>query len=282
MTQIEMHVMAVGALKRAAFGQLLHMTTRKNVAGTQFHLAMGGLISRRPEAVVLKVAVAVFVFQPSTFAPRGLRNQNAGAWQARGMVLNKLHVFQRDACAIGRRHSIPGIDRGVGGEREDTTAASRAEDHSFADDRFDSAGIKIDGCNPAHLTIVDQQRGEKALVIADDVVILEGSLKKRVQQMKSRLVGREKGSIDAHSAEGSGADAAVGVATPGTAPVLKLDKLSRSLLDKSLDGILVGDKIGSKNGVLRMQVEAIILAKNCRGSALGGNRVASHRIDFRD
>src|SRR5262249_8286519 len=282
MTQIEMHIMAVGALKRAAFGQLLHMTTRKNVARTQFHLAMGGLISRRSEAVVLKVAVAVFVFQPSTVGARGRGNENGGAWQARGMVLNKLHVFQRDACAIGRRHSIPGVDRGVGGEREDSTAPSRAEDHSFANDRFDTAGIKIDRCDPADLTVIDQQGGKKALVIADDIVVLELSLAQRVKQMQSRLVGREQGSIDAHSAEGSGADAAVGVATPGTAPVLKLDKLSRSLLDKSLDGILVGYKIGSKNGVLRVQVEAIILAKNCRGSALCGNGVASHRIDFRD
>ena len=58
--------------------------------------------------------------------------------------------------------------------------------------------------------------------------------------MKSRLVGGKKGPIDAHPAERSDAHAAVRVATPGTSPVLKLDEFSRSLLDKSLDRVLVG------------------------------------------
>src|SRR5262245_15141713 len=123
MTQIEMNVMAVGALKCAPFGELLHMTTRKNVAGTQLHLAMCGLVGRWPEAVVLEVAVDVFAFQPSAFAARGLRNQYTGSWQARGMILNEFHVFQRDARAVSRRHAIACVDRGVGGEREDATAS---------------------------------------------------------------------------------------------------------------------------------------------------------------
>jgi hypothetical protein len=42
------------------------------------------------------------------------------------MVLNKLHIFQRDSRSIGRRHAIAGVDRGVGGEREDAAASSRA------------------------------------------------------------------------------------------------------------------------------------------------------------
>src|SRR5262245_10886928 len=101
-----------------------------------------------------------------------------------------------------------------------------------------------------------------------------------MQQMKSRLVGGKKGTIDAHAAERSGAHTAVRIATPGTSPVFKLDEFSRSFLHKSFNGVLIGYKVGSKNSVLRVKVEAIILAKHRRGSSLGGNRVASHGINF--
>src|SRR5262245_56268511 len=100
--------------------------------------------------------------------------------------------------------------------------------------------------------------------------------------MESRLVGGKKGSIDAHSAERSGAHVAVRGATPGTYPVLKLDEFSRSLLYTSLDCVYVRHEVGATNGVLRVEVEAIILAETRRGSSLSGSRVASHGVNFGD
>ena len=72
------------------------------------------------------------------------------------MILNELHVFQRDSGSIGRGHPIPGVDRGVGGEWEDATTSSGAEDNSLAGNDFYLARVKIDRCNATYFTIVDQ------------------------------------------------------------------------------------------------------------------------------
>src|SRR4030095_2034793 len=128
------------------------MATGQNVTRAQLHLAVRGLIRRRPKAVVLQIAVAVPVLYPSAFTPRGFRNQDAGSRQTCGMVLNKFHIFQRDAGSIGRRPAIPGVDRGVGGEWKDAAASSCTENNSFADNHVYSPCIKVDRCDPAHLS----------------------------------------------------------------------------------------------------------------------------------
>ena len=56
-----MHVMAVRAIERAAFGIFLHVTTRENITRAQLHLAVRRFIGGRAEAIVLEVAVPVFV-----------------------------------------------------------------------------------------------------------------------------------------------------------------------------------------------------------------------------
>ena len=103
-----------------------------------------------------------------------------------------------------------------------------------------------------------------------------------MEQVKASFVCGKKRAIDGHATEGSDAHTTVRVAAPRATPVLQLDKFARSLLDKSLDSILVRQEVSTKNSVLRMEIEAIKIAHNCRGSAFCGNRVTSHRIDLGD
>ena len=56
-----MDVVTVRAVEGAAFGEFLHVTAREDITRPQFHLAVRGRVGRRAEAVVLEIAVAVFV-----------------------------------------------------------------------------------------------------------------------------------------------------------------------------------------------------------------------------
>ena len=105
------------------------------------------------------------------------------------MVLNELHVLQRSARAIGQRHAIAGLDGGVGGEAEHAAAAARAQDDGLGGDRLNLSGGQLDRDHALHAAVVDQQFGDKELVVAGDGVVLERRLKERVEHVEAGLVG---------------------------------------------------------------------------------------------
>src|SRR5262245_58803713 len=100
--------------------------------------------------------------------------------------------------------------------------------------------------------------------------------------MEPGLVSGEEGPINAHSTEGSGAHAAVRIAAPGAAPMLQLNQFSGGFFDESLHRILVGQEVSTEDGVLSMEIEAVVLAQDSSRAAFGRHRVAPHRINFRD
>jgi len=75
---------------------------------------------------------------------------------------------------------------------------------------------------------------------------------------------------------------AVVVAAPGAAPVLEQGQLLRRLLDEVLDDVLVAEEVRALHGVEAVQLEAVVLTRHRRRTALGRDRVAAHRINLGD
>ena len=198
------------------------------------------------------------------------------------MVLHELHVLQRDAGAVGQRHAVAGLDVAVRREREDLAGAAGGQDHRAAEDRAHHAFADVERRDAAHRAAVDDQLRDELLVVADDAVEAQRVLEERVQHVEADLVGRVPGALRAHAAEGARRDAAVLVAAPGAAPVLEPRQLARRLLDEVLDHVLVAEEVGALHGVVGVHLEAVVVARDGRGAALGGHRVAAHRIDLRD
>src|SRR5207245_1731236 len=81
----------------------------------------------------------------AAFGAGGFGDENSSEGQARGVVLDKLHVLQWSAGAIGKPHAVAGLDTGVGGEGENAAAASSAKDDGFGGDGLNLAGHELDG-----------------------------------------------------------------------------------------------------------------------------------------
>src|SRR5258706_5320257 len=130
------------------------------------------------------------------------------------MVLDELHVLQRGARPISERHAVAGLDVSVRREGEDAAAAARAQDYGFRGDRLNLSCGEFDGNHALNAAIVDQQSGDKELVISGDCVVLERGLKQGVEQMKAGPVGGKPCSGFLHSAKRTNGDVPVRLAAP--------------------------------------------------------------------
>ena len=68
------------------------------------------------------------VDQNSALAPAPFSQQDTGAGQPGRMILHEFHVLQRHAGPVCHGHAVPGLDRTVGGEREDLAGTARRQD----------------------------------------------------------------------------------------------------------------------------------------------------------
>jgi hypothetical protein len=62
--------------------------------------------------------------------------------------------------------------------------------------------------------------------------------------------------------------------------VLQPQQLLRSFFDEDFYGVLVGQPIAAGDGVVGVLVEAVVGADDSGGSSFGGDRVATHGVDF--
>src|SRR5207245_11796569 len=82
--KIKMDDWSVWSFRRAALLHLFDEGLGKTIAGTEFHVAQDGLVSRRAEIVILEVAVPVLVDQISALGARCFRDENPRKRQAGG------------------------------------------------------------------------------------------------------------------------------------------------------------------------------------------------------
>ena len=198
------------------------------------------------------------------------------------MELDHLHVLQADARPVGKRHTVARAYVAVGGEGVDASQDPGGEDHGFGGDGVEPATAHIEGDHAHAAAVLDQQLGDKGFVMAGDLWVLQRRLEDRVQHVETGLVRGEAGAPGGHASKRPGRDLAVRVPAPWTAPVLHLDDLHRRLADKRLDHVLVGQVVRAFDGVERVALVRVFRAEGRRGSALGGDGVAAHRVDLRD
>src|SRR5437870_12408964 len=136
---INMDAWSVWSARRAALLHLPDEGLGETIAGAEFHVAQHRLVRRSAEVVILKVAVPILVDQISALGASRFRDENAREWQAGGMVLHELHVFERSARLERQRHAIARLDAGVGGEGKNTPAPTSAQDHAVRRDGLNSA-----------------------------------------------------------------------------------------------------------------------------------------------
>ena len=243
---------------------------------------MDRIVCRRAEAIILEIPVAVLVLKPAPLTPGGLSDEDAGPRQPCGVILDKLHIFEGSTGPIRQRHPVTGLDSGVGGEGENASAAAGAEDDGFSCNDLQLTVVNIDGCHTTDLAIIYQKGGCEGLVVAHNAVVFERCLKQGMKHVKAGLVGGEEGAIGRHASEGPCAHTTVRLSAPRTSPVLKLNEFPGGFVDKQLYRVLIGQKVSPKNGILGMEIEAIVVAQNRSGASLGRHRMASHGINFRD
>ena len=77
-------------------------------------------------------------------------------------------------------------------------------------------------------------------------------------------------------------DVPVGLAAPGTAPVLQAQQLLGRFLDEGLDRVLIAQPVAAGDGVVGVLVEAVVGRIDAGGAALGRDRVAAHRVHLGD
>ena len=140
---------------------------------------------------------------------------------------------------------------------------------------------QLDGDDPVHPPVVDEQAGDEPLVVPRHPRVLQGGLEQRVQHVEAGLVGREPGAHLLHAAEGAHRHPAVRLPAPRAAPVLELQELARRLVDERLDGVLVAQPVAPGDRVVDVLVEGVALCDHPGRAALGRHRVAAHGVDLR-
>ena len=280
--QIEIDRVAARRLERPALARLVPEGLAQAVARPELHGLVAGLGGDRSEAVILQIAVAVLVQKVAAFAAAGLGEQQARARHAGRVVLHEFHVAQRHAVPVGERHAVAGDDAAVGVLAEDPAGAAGRQNHGAGGDGGELAGRGRNHGRALHAALVDEQVDAEIFVEPLDRGIFRRGLEQRVKDMEAAAVGCEPGPLDFHAAEGADIDVAVGLAVPGTAPMLELDHLRRAAADEELDHVLLAQPVAAVNGVVEVVVERVVRPDHARRAALRRNRMAAHRQDFRN
>jgi hypothetical protein len=152
----------------------------------------------------------------------------------------------------------------------------------FAAMTSDASGHQLDRHDSVHASVIDEEPCHEPFVVAPDVCVLQRRLEQRVQHVEAGLVRGKPGAHVLHTAEGAHGDPPVGFTAPRTPPVLQLQQLARSLLHKRLDRVLVTEPVAARDGVVGVLIEGVAFGDRAGCAALGGHRVAAHRIDLRD
>ncbi len=135
MAHIEVHVLAMRPFEPAPLIELRDHGAGDDVARSELHLV---------GHVPLQESLAVLVEEITALSADGFGDENAGERQACGMELHHLHVLEPDARAIRERHSVPGADVAVRGERVDAPEPPSGEDHRLRGNRFQPTASHVD------------------------------------------------------------------------------------------------------------------------------------------
>ena len=280
MAQVQIHhVAARGGNGTACFPFVIERL-RQAVARPQFHVFVFRLTHRRfrAEAVILQVAVAVFIHQNTALAATTFGHQNARAGQAGGVVLHKFHIAQRHAVAVGHRHAVAGYDAAVGVEGKHAPGAAGGNNHALGLHRARYAVLQVVTQHALQPAVVHQQIQREMFVQTLNIRVLQRGLKQRVQHVEAGFIRRKPGARNLHAAETAHIGAPVGQPRPRAAPMLELNHFFGGVFDKILHHILLAQPVAAGNRVVEMVFQRIVVAHHPGRTAFGGHGMAAHRV----
>ncbi len=257
----------------AALVDLDLLRARDDVAGGELHL-----VGRR----FLHEAFAARVQQVRALAARALGDEDARLDQARGVVLDHLHVHQRRPRAVGHGDAVAGHDQSVGRRLVRLPGAAAREDHVLGGERLHApaAHVARDRARAAAGVVAQQRGGEPLLVARDRLVVLHQLLIEHVQQRLAGDVGHIRRALHRRPAERAQVHLALVVAVEGHAHVLQVHDLGGRFRAHDLDRVLVAEEVRALDRVVGVRVPVVVDADRRVDAAGGGNRVRAHRVDL--
>ncbi len=101
-----------------------------------------------------------------------------------------------------------------------------------------------------------------------------------MQHVKTGLVSGKPGPLDFHAAKTAHLDAAIGLATPGAAPVFHLHQLAVGMAHKVIHHALFGQPVTAHYSVVKMRLKAVMLLGNGCSATFGCDCVRTHGVDL--
>ena len=111
---------------------------------------------------------------------------------------------------------------------------------------------------------------------------LKGGLEEGMQHVEAGFIGGKPGTFDLHATEAPDVNAAVRAAAPRASPLFQLGHFRRAVVNEIVDDILLAQPVASGDGVVKMVLKAIVILGNGCGPPFCSDRMAAHRIDFRN
>lgn len=131
---------------------------RNFVAWTQFHIFVFRFAQRSfwPHAVVLQIAVAIFVDQNTAFTTATFGHQDTGTWQTRRVILNEFHITQWNAMAQRHTHAVTGYNTAVSVVAINATRTACSHNYCVSTDLYQRAFHHVHCHQAANMIIIDQ------------------------------------------------------------------------------------------------------------------------------
>ena len=142
--------------------------------------------------------------------------------------------------------------------------------------------VQIIRQNAANCRIIFDEVDDEMFVIAHDIVELRRRFVERMQDVKAAFIGGKPRARHFHAAKFAHTDFARCLPAPRAAHVFEPNELLRSMGDEIFDDILVAKPIASRHRIFEVIVERIATCDDACGAPLGGNRMATHRINLRN
>lgn len=166
---------------------------RDFVARAEFHVFVLRLAERgfRAHAVILQIAIAVFIDQNTAFTAAAFRHQNAGARQTGWVILHELHIAQRYAVAERHAHAVTGDDAAVGVVAINATRTARRHHYGVGADLDERAFHHVHRHRATRLPVINQNVEDEMFIEALNLWELEGGLEQGVQHVEAGFIGGE-------------------------------------------------------------------------------------------
>ncbi len=228
--------------------------------------------------------LALGIGQVAALAARALRDQAAGAENARRVELHELHVLVGQARPRHHAVAVAGAGVGAGAGKIAAAIAARRQDRLLALKAMDRAVVQIPGDDAAAIALRPHDQVDREIFDEKLGLIAQALLIERVQQRVARAVRGGTGALGRRlaiflhmAAEGALIDLALVRAAEGHAEMLELDDGRHGVAAHVFDRVLVAQPVRPLDRVVHMPVPVVLahIAERGGDATLGRDGVGA-------